>query len=130
MQFMLVASAIAALVAVGAVHSLRNATQDAAGTGAQSTTDAGVAEAINYIRENGLLALTCAEPLNPADKGTCGGAGGVAAGGWAGRCCGGPGRTGSSGMNALASTGDSLLVAAAPPRPTLTADVGAQRPRS
>ncbi len=68
MQFMLVASAIAALVAVGAVHSLRNATQDAAGTGAQSTTDAGVAEAINYIRENGLLALTCAEPLNPADN--------------------------------------------------------------
>ena len=65
LQFILVSSAISALVAVGSVHALRNALQDGAGNAAQNTTDAGVAEAISYIRSNSLLSLTCAEPLTP-----------------------------------------------------------------
>ena len=68
MQFMLVASALASLVAVASVHALRSATQDGASSAAQSTTDAGVAEAINYVRENGLQALTCSEPVTPTNS--------------------------------------------------------------
>ena len=63
MQFMLVASALGLLVAATATLGKHSATQDAAGAAAHATSDAGVAEAMNYIRSNSILALTCDEPV-------------------------------------------------------------------
>lgn len=61
-----VAAALGTTVAVAGVSGLRNANRDRASASAQATSDAGVAEAISYIRSHSIGAMKCAEPLNPS----------------------------------------------------------------
>lgn len=61
-----VAAALGTTVAVAGISGLKNATRDQAASGAQATSDAGVAEAVGYIRSHSIGAMTCSEPLNPS----------------------------------------------------------------
>lgn len=70
--FVMVAAGLGALVASVSVRALGSSTQDGAAAAAQGVTDAGVAEAINYIRQNGIQDLLCAEGTAASDP-TCSG---------------------------------------------------------
>lgn len=57
-------SAIAMTVMVASVAGLNTASHDKSSAAAQATSDAGVAEALQYIRASGLAQLTCTEALD------------------------------------------------------------------
>lgn len=61
--FVAVASAMSASVAMVAINNNQNANRDRQAGGAQATAEAGVAEAISYIRANGIGQLTCMQPV-------------------------------------------------------------------
>ncbi|HVA61954.1 MAG TPA: pilus assembly PilX N-terminal domain-containing protein [Mycobacteriales bacterium] len=62
-MFVIAIGVVGTTAAVVGTAGLRNSAHDRAAGGAQATSDAGVAEAISYIRANGLGALTCAEAV-------------------------------------------------------------------
>lgn len=63
-----VAAALGTTVAVAGISGLKNATRDRAAAAAQATSDAGVAEAVGYIRSHSIGLMTCSEPLNPSSS--------------------------------------------------------------